>query len=79
MALQRLLHLAGLVQHRLRQLASRPGEGGFSTAEMLGLAALGVAAAALIWGLLTGVADDIVNYIRDTATGGVSSGGGSGG
>ncbi len=39
-------------------------EDGFSTAELLGNAALGVAALVAIWALLQSLGLDVVNYIR---------------
>lgn len=40
-------------------------EDGFSTAELLGNAALGVVALVVIWGLLRALGVDLVNMIRD--------------
>lgn len=39
-------------------------EGGMTTAELLGNAALGVLALVVIWGLLQSLGVDIVNWIR---------------
>jgi hypothetical protein len=39
-------------------------EGGFTTAELLGNAALGIAALIAIWALLQALGLDIVNWIR---------------
>ena len=39
-------------------------EGGMTTAELLGNAALGVLALVVIWGLLQALGVDIVNWIR---------------
>ncbi|MEE8600371.1 hypothetical protein [Euzebya tangerina] len=40
-------------------------EDGFSTAELLANAALGVAALVVIWGLLSGVGEGVVNQITN--------------
>lgn len=40
-------------------------EEGFSTAELLGNAALGVAALIVIWAMLQGLGGDVVDWIRD--------------
>lgn len=40
------------------------GEEGFSTAELLGNAALGILALVVIWGLMQALGVDIVNWIR---------------
>ena len=40
-------------------------EGGFTTAELLGNAALGVVALVVIWGLLQALGVDLVAMIRD--------------
>lgn len=45
-------------------------EEGFSTAELLGNAALGVIALVAIWGLLQALGVDIVNWIRAQLIGG---------
>ncbi|CAN5760300.1 MAG: hypothetical protein M3493_10630 [Actinomycetota bacterium] len=47
--------------HRLQRLHDE--EEGFSTAELLGNAALGVAALVAIWALLQGLGVDIINWI----------------
>lgn len=39
-------------------------ENGFGTAELLGNAALGVAALIVIWALLQGLGADVVDWIR---------------
>ena len=44
-------------------------ESGFTTAELLGNAALGVAGAAAIWVMIKGAGPDIVQYITDTMKG----------
>lgn len=48
----------------------RDDEGGFSTAELLGNAALGVIALVAIWGVLQVLGVDIVNWIRAQLIGG---------
>lgn len=40
-------------------------ESGFGTAELLGNAALGVAALMVIWAMLEGLGADVVDWIRD--------------
>jgi hypothetical protein len=40
------------------------GESGFSTAELLGNAALGIAALVVIWGLLTNVGSQVITFIQ---------------
>ena len=40
------------------------GEGGFSTAELLANAALGVAALVVLWGLFGSLGSDIIAFIR---------------
>lgn len=42
----------------------RDGDSGFSTAELLGNAALGIAALVAIWGVLQILGVDVVNMIR---------------
>ncbi|MBW3601630.1 MAG: hypothetical protein KY434_02890 [Actinobacteria bacterium] len=54
--------LATLV-HRIADSCDRT-DGGFSTAELLGNAALGVAALIVIWALLQGLGADVVDWIR---------------
>ena len=54
----------------MRELLRRAGsrvedEAGFSTAELLGNAALGVAALMVIWAMLQGLGADVVDWIRD--------------
>jgi len=56
MTLWRLLRLV---------LARRRSEGGMTTAELLGNAALGVLALVVIWGLLQALGVDIVNWMRN--------------
>lgn len=45
-------------------------EGGFSTAELLGNAALGIIALVVIWGLLQQLGVDVVEYVRQSLIGG---------
>jgi hypothetical protein len=45
-------------------------EDGFSTAELLGNAALGIIALVVIWGVLQVLGVDIVNWIRAQLLGG---------
>lgn len=58
-----MLHLT----NALAELTSRlhEEEDGFSTAELLGNAALGIVALVVIWGLLQAVGVDVVNFIRE--------------
>lgn len=46
----------------LQELRAR--EGGFSTAELLGNAALGIIALVAIWGLLKVLGQDVVEFIK---------------
>lgn len=46
------------------RLATLDDEDGFSTAELLGNAALGVGALVVIWGLLEVLGTDVVAWIR---------------
>jgi hypothetical protein len=46
------------------------GQAGFSTAELLGNAALAVLALVVIWGLLQALGVDVVNWIRGQIFGG---------
>lgn len=48
----------------------RHEEAGFSTAELLGNAALGIIALVVIWGLLQQLGVDVVNYVRQSLIGG---------
>lgn len=48
----------------------RHEEDGFSTAELLGNAALGIIALVVIWGLLQQLGVDVVNYVRQSLIGG---------
>lgn len=50
------------IRHHIDRL--RREEDGFSTAELLGNAALGVIALVAIWGVLQVLGVDIVNWIR---------------
>ncbi len=47
----------------------RRDEGGFSTAELLGNAALGIIALVVIWGLLQQLGVDVVDYVRQSLIG----------
>ncbi len=47
----------------LQELRTR--EDGFSTAELLGNAALGIIALVAIWGLLKVLGQDVVEFIKD--------------
>lgn len=44
----------------------RSDDEGFSTAELLGNAALGIAALVAIWGLLTAVGVNVMTFITDS-------------
>lgn len=55
-------HLRGAVEdHPARRVDE---EAGFSTAELLGNAALGIVALVVIWGALQALGLDIVDFIR---------------
>lgn len=54
----------------LSLLDSADDEAGFSTAELLGNAALGIAALIAIWGVLQVLGIDVVNWIRSSIMGG---------
>lgn len=60
------------MSNRRSQLTARlrHEEGGFSTAELLGNAALGIIALVVIWGLLQQLGVDVVNYVRQSLIGG---------
>lgn len=45
-------------------LAPATGDEGFSTAELLANAALGVAALVVLWGLFGSLGGDVINFIR---------------
>lgn len=45
-------------------------EDGFSTAELLGNAALGIIALVVIWGLLQQLGVDVVDFVRSSLIGG---------
>lgn len=45
-------------------------EDGFSTAELLGNAALGIAVLVVIWALFQGLGGEVVNWIRAQILGG---------
>lgn len=55
----RLLHLIAVVPARLRR-----SDEGFSTAELLGNAALGIFALGLIWVAMGDLGEDVVTWIR---------------
>jgi hypothetical protein len=42
------------------------GEGGFQTAEAIGIAAVGLLVLVAIWGVLQVLGVDVVNWMRDT-------------
>ena len=44
--------------------STRPGEAGMTTAELLGNAALGIAALVAIWAVMQTLGLDVVNWIR---------------
>jgi hypothetical protein len=48
----------------------RRDQEGFTTAELLGNAALGIAALVVIWAVLRALGVDVVNYIRSSILGG---------
>ncbi|HVM00775.1 MAG TPA: hypothetical protein VM324_15910 [Egibacteraceae bacterium] len=63
--------IAFLLTVASRQVASRRKEdGGFSTAELLGNAALAIAALVAIWGVLQILGLDVVEMIRSQILGG---------
>lgn len=47
-----------------RLLATAPADEGFSTAELLANAALGVAALVVLWGLFGTLGGDVISFIR---------------
>lgn len=55
---------------RRRPVELRREEAGFSTAELLGNAALAILALLAIWGLLRTLGVDVVNWIRGLIMGG---------
>ncbi len=61
--------LIATLADQLADVSDRP-DGGFSTAELLGNAALGVAALIVIWALLQGLGADVVDWIRGQLLGG---------
>jgi hypothetical protein len=63
-----LEYLQIVVRHRLRHRLVRR-EAGFATAELLGNAALGVAALVVIWAALQALGLDIVTWIRSQVMG----------
>lgn len=46
------------------ELGRWDGEAGFSTAELLGNAALGIAVLVVVWALLQGLGAEVVEWIR---------------
>ena len=50
-----------------------PGDAGFGTAELLGNAALGIAALVAIWAVLQVLGLDVVEYIRGSILGGAAA------
>lgn len=68
------MHHLTRIQQVVRSLAERIAaeEDGFSTAELLGNAALGIIALVAIWGLLQALGVDLVQMIGDAITGGFS-------
>ena len=54
----------------VRSRLDRSPDDGFSTAELLGNAALGVAALVAVWAVLQGVGIDVANWIRAQILGG---------
>jgi hypothetical protein len=63
------LLLYRLVESVKRRIAER-AERGFSTAELLASAALGVAALVIIWGLLTTMGRAVITWIQAQILGG---------
>lgn len=59
--IQRLLVMLQSMPARLRDLRK---EDGLSTAELLGNAALAIAALVVIWGLLQALGVDVIDWIR---------------
>jgi hypothetical protein len=56
--------------HAARSTRPSDDERGLTTAELLGNAALGIVALLVIWGALTGLGEDIVDWIRSELLGG---------
>lgn len=56
--------LTRIARSALRAERAVHSEGGMTTAELLGNAALGIAALVAIWALLQSLGVDIVNWIR---------------
>jgi hypothetical protein len=54
-----------ITQQRERGSRRLRGEGGLSTAELLGNAALGIAVLVIIWAGVRHLGDDIIQFIRD--------------
>jgi hypothetical protein len=61
----RVLTIIGGLARRLRR-----EEAGFTTAELLGNAALAILALVAIWGLLQALGIDVINWIRGLIMGG---------
>jgi hypothetical protein len=65
-----MLHnLQVVIRHRLHGLRRMQTEAGLATAELLGNAALGVAALVVIWAALQALGLDIVDWIRAQVVG----------
>jgi hypothetical protein len=62
-----LQYLQAVIRQRLRRM--EPTESGLATAELLGNAALGVAALVVIWAALQALGLDIVDWIRAQVVG----------
>lgn len=65
-----VLELMLRFQFSLQDRYARKREAGFTTAELLGNAALGVVALVLIWGALRQLGLDVVEYMRQQITSG---------
>lgn len=67
-----MLHLTTAVSARLAELAARvhEEEDGFSTAELLGNAALGIVALVVIWGALQALGVNVIEMISENLLGG---------
>jgi hypothetical protein len=65
------LHVfAAWLDNALRRAPGAADEAGFSTAELLGNAALGIAALVAIWAGLTGMGNSVVDWISGQLLGG---------
>jgi hypothetical protein len=64
-----LQYLQIVLQQRLGTRFARSDESGFATAELLGNAALGVAALVVIWAAMQALGLDIVTWIRGQVMG----------